>query len=276
MLENVIDVWKTVMERLTPGSLTSPFEPAYLANLTQQINYITSKGAYAIVQPHNYGRFYGKIMTDVTGFQTWWRNVAMQFANNSLAVFDVNNEFHDMPQDLVFNLNQAAINGIRSANATTQYITAEGNSYTAAYNWITSGNGASLINLHDPSNKLIYQFHQYLDYDYSGTHEECDSPTIFRSRLQEATKWLRDNKQTGLIGEYAGGNNPTCIEALKDGLQFLNENNDVWAGAVWWAAGPMWYQYMYSMDPGTPTGAQRTPGVAYTDVLPVIKPYFFY
>jgi hypothetical protein len=39
---------------------------------------------------------------------------------------------HDMDQSLVVNLNQAAINGIRAAGATSQYITVEGNDWTRA------------------------------------------------------------------------------------------------------------------------------------------------
>lgn len=44
------------MERLTPSGLTGSFDSAYLADLTSTINYITGKGAYAIVDPHKYGR----------------------------------------------------------------------------------------------------------------------------------------------------------------------------------------------------------------------------
>lgn len=43
------------MERLIPTLSGSP-DPAYLGNLTEQVNYVTSKGAYAMIQPHNYGR----------------------------------------------------------------------------------------------------------------------------------------------------------------------------------------------------------------------------
>lgn len=255
-----------LMERVTPGSLTGSFDPLYLGNLTAQVNYITSKGAYAMVQPHNYGRFLGNIITDTAGFKTWWQNVAAQYKDNELVVFDTNNEYHDMDQQLVFDLNQAAIDGVRAAGATKQYITPEGNSWSGAWTWISSGNAASLVALKDPQDKLIYQMHQYLDTDGSGTHEECVSATIFSERLQAATKWLKDNKKQGVIGEFAGGNNAQCIMALKDGLKYLGDNSDVWWGAMWWAAGPWWGTYMYSMEPPS--------GPAWTGVLPQIQSYF--
>lgn len=254
------------MERLTPNSLTGSFDKAYLGNLTQQVNYITGKGAYAMVQPHNYGRFYGNIITDTNGFKTWWKNVAAQYKDNALVVFDTNNEYHDMDQALVFNLNQASIDGIRAAGATKQYITPEGNSWTGAWTWVSSGNAASLVSLKDPQNKLIYQMHQYLDSDGSGTSATCVSATIFKERLQAATKWLKDNKKQGFLGEFAAGNNAQCISALQDGLSYLGQNSDVWWGAAWWAAGPWWGDYIFNMEPTT--------GVAWVNILPKIKSYF--
>lgn len=53
-------------------------------------------------------------------------------------IIDTNNEYHDMDQTLVFNLNQACINGIRAAGATSQLILVEGNSYTGAWTWYSS------------------------------------------------------------------------------------------------------------------------------------------
>lgn len=52
-------------------------------------------------------------------------------------IFDTNNEFHDEDNTLVASLNQAAITAIRSAGATSQYIFAEGNSWTGAWTWVS-------------------------------------------------------------------------------------------------------------------------------------------
>lgn len=40
-------------ERMAPNGLTGALDPAYLANLTAQVNYITSRGAHALITPHN-------------------------------------------------------------------------------------------------------------------------------------------------------------------------------------------------------------------------------
>ncbi|KAF9637284.1 putative glycoside hydrolase family 5 protein [Lasiodiplodia theobromae] len=222
------------MERLIPDQLTGEPDANYMGNLTSNIEYITSKGAYAMIQPHNYGRYYGNIITDTAGFKQWWKTVAAPFVDNELVVFDTNNEFHDMDQDLVVQLNQAAIDGIREAGATTQYITPEGNSWTGAWTWVSSGNADTMGALVDPAtndtSKLVFQMHQYLDVDGSGTHEECVSATIFSERLQAATEWLRETGNKGLLGEFAAGPNDQCMAAIKDGLQYLKDNSDVWTG----------------------------------------------
>lgn len=62
--------------------------------------------------------------------------MASRFASNKLVIFDTNNEYHDMDNTLVAQLNQAAINGIRAAGATSQYIFVEGNSYSGAWTWV--------------------------------------------------------------------------------------------------------------------------------------------
>ncbi|KAF4553186.1 Cellulase-like protein 6 [Elsinoe fawcettii] len=242
-----------------------------MGNLTAQVKYITDRGAYALIAPHNYGRYYNNVITNPSAFKTFWANLAKPFAGNSRVIFDTDNEFHDMSQTLVVQLNQAAIDGIRSSGATQQYITPEGNAWSGAWSWTsrpdpTTGltNGQTMGGLKDPSNKLIYQMHQYLDSDSSGTSEVCVNSTILLNRLQDATNWLRTNKKKGIIGEFAGGNNANCIAALKGGLTFLTQNTDVWTGALWWAAGPWWGTYLFNAEP--------TSGSAiYNQVLPQLE-----
>ncbi|KAF4178511.1 hypothetical protein CNMCM8694_002118 [Aspergillus lentulus] len=44
------------MERLVPNNMTGSPDATYMADLVSTINYITSTGAHAIVDPHNFGR----------------------------------------------------------------------------------------------------------------------------------------------------------------------------------------------------------------------------
>lgn len=163
----------------------------------------------------------------------------------------------------MLNLNQAAINGIRAAGATTQYIFVEGNHYSGAWTW--TDNNDNLKGLKDPQDKIVFEMHQYLDSDGSGTSESCVSSTIGQERVQSATQWLKDNSLKGFLGEFAGGVNSQCETAVEGLLSYMSENSDVWLGAEWWAAGPWWGSYMYSLEP--------TSGPAYSTYLPILEKY---
>lgn len=176
-------------------------------------------------------------MTDTAGFSSFWKTLATAFKSNDKVIFDTNNEYHDLDQTLVFNLNQAAITAIRAAGANSQYIFAEGNSWTSAMAWATTND--NLKQLKDPANKLVYEMHQYLDSDNSGTSDVCVSATIGAERVAAATNWLRQNGKIAILGEFAGGANTQCQSAITGLLNHLKQNSDVWQGALWWAAGPV-------------------------------------
>ncbi|OHW89641.1 endoglucanase 3 [Colletotrichum incanum] len=240
-----------LMERLSPDSLTGKFNADYLSGLTKVIEHITSAGGNAVLDPHNYGRYGGSIITDTAAFKTFFTNLATQFKSNDKVIFDTNNEYNSMDQDLVLKLNQAAIDGIRAAGS-EHWIWAEGNSWSGAHSW-TSVND-NMKGLTDPLDKTVYEMHQYLDGDSSGTAADCVSTTIGVERVKDATAWLRSNKKVGVLGEFAGGANAQCKEAVIGLLDYLQENSDVWLGATWWAAGPWWASYMYSFEPETGAG----------------------
>uniref|UniRef100_Q8WZD7 cellulase n=1 Tax=Rasamsonia emersonii TaxID=68825 RepID=Q8WZD7_RASEM len=252
-----------LMERMVPNQMTGPVDSAYLQGYSQVINYITSHGASAVIDPHNYGRYYNNIISSPSDFQTFWNTIASNFADNDGVIFDTNNEYHDMDESLVVQLNQAAIDGIRAAGATSQYIFVEGNSWTGAWTW-TQVNDA-MANLTDPQNKIVYEMHQYLDSDGSGTSDQCVNATIGQDRVASATAWLKQNGKKAILGEFAGGANSVCESAVTGLLDHLADNTDVWTGAIWWAAGPWWASYIFSMEPPS--------GIAYEQVLPLLQPY---
>ncbi|KAF3935034.1 Endoglucanase [Dactylellina cionopaga] len=257
----------TKMERITPptsGGLTGPFDSAYISGLDTIVNYVTNKGAYAVIDPHGYGRFNGAIITDTNAFKTWWTQLANRYKNNARVIFDTNNEYHDMDQTLVVNLNQAAIDGIRSTGATNT-IFVEGNSWTGAWSWVSSGNAGTMINLRDPLNKLVYEMHQYLDSDSSGTNAACVSATILKERITAATNWCLQNNVKCILGEVGAGDNAQCKSAVIDGLTYARDSG-AWIGVLWWAAGPWWGNtYFQSIEPPS--------GLAVNTYAPILQSF---
>ncbi|KAF5341952.1 hypothetical protein D9611_001511 [Ephemerocybe angulata] len=255
------------LERLSPlaGGLAGAFDQTYLQGLRTIVEYITRKGAFAVVEPHNYMRYNGNVITDTTAFGNWWTKLANEFKSNNNVIFDIMNEPNGMDAQVVFNLNQAAVNGIRAAGATTQLILVEGTSWTGAWTWTSSGNSNAFGAIRDPNNNVAIEMHQYLDSDGSGTSATCVSGTIGSERLQAATNWLKQNNLKGFLGEIGAGSNPTCISAVKGALCSM-QTSGVWIGALWWAAGPWWGDYFQSIEP--PNGA------AISQILPqALKPF---
>ncbi|KAG8718254.1 hypothetical protein FRC08_005642 [Ceratobasidium sp. 394] len=243
-----------LVERLAPlsGGLTGSFDQTYLSGLTTTVNYITNKGGYAVIDPHNYMRYNKNIITSTSDFAKFWTNLANAFRGNSRVIFDIMNEPNGIDASVVFSLNQAAVNAIRATGATSQLILVEGTSWTGAWTWVSSGNGDAFKALKDPNNNIAIEMHQYLDSDGSGTSGTCVSSTIAAERLAAATAWLKANNFKGFLGEIGAGSNDACIAAVKGGLCAMQQSG-VWIGATWWAAGPWWGNYFTSMEP--PSGA---------------------
>jgi len=257
-----------LMERLVPPAtgIAGPLSSGYLANLTTTINYITGKGAYAALDPHNFMIYDNAAISSTSEFQTFWTNLAGQFKSNSKVIFDVMNEPYGIAASTAFALNQAAVNGIRASGATTQLILVEGTSYTGAWTWVSSGNSAVFGAIKDPNNNVAIEMHQYLDSDGSGTNEVCVSSTIGAERIADATAWLQANNLKGFLGEIGAGSNADCIAAVS-GAMCAMQQSGVWIGASWWAAGPWWPADYF-------TGIEPPSGLAIPQMLPqALLPY---
>lgn len=100
-----------LLERMCPLSfgLGSKFNETYFSEYKAAIDYITiTKGAYAILDPHNYMRYNnpsqqpetGSIIGDVTDpaaatikqFEEFWKELAGRFVNDEKVIFGIMNE----------------------------------------------------------------------------------------------------------------------------------------------------------------------------------------
>src|SRR5262249_48168852 len=107
----------------------------------------------------------------------------------------------------------------------------------------------------DPGSNFAFDVHQYLDSDGSGSHTNIVSETVGADRLVSFTGWLRQYNRKAFLGEFAVpnaiiGTNTGQIgdEALTNMLTLIQTNSDVWLGWTWWAAGPWWGNYMFTLE----------------------------
>jgi len=246
-------------ERLQP-TLMQPLDSAELSRLSAFVDGATALGTTVLLDPHNYARWHGSLIGSSgvpnAAFADFWSRLATQFKANDRVAFGLMNEPNTMPTEQWLAAANAALAAIRTAGA-GNLVTVPGNAWTGAHswsqNWYGTPNASVMTGAVDPGNNMLFEVHQYLDADSSGTSATCVSPTIGRERLLAFTAWLRSHGYRALLGEVAGAANTTCDQALADMLGYLDANTDVWAGWVWWAAGPWWGSYMFSLEPSGST-----------------------
>lgn len=248
-------------ERLQPAA-RSAFDGAYFERLDAIVSYAVSKGAHVILNPHNFARYYGETVgsskVSNADFADLWRRLGDKYAGTAKVVFNLVNEPHDIGSEQWVGAANAAIAAVRGTGA-KNLVLVPGNGWTGAHSWNSSyygtPNSTAMLRIDDPKDNLVFEVHQYMDGNSSGSSAECVSATIGRERLEGFVKWLRDNKKKGFLGEFAGGSNPTCNAAVKTMLDYVHASFDVMVGWLWWAGGPWWGDYMFALDPKN--GADR-------------------
>jgi len=268
------DYWKSIggnvirfpflWERAQPNH-DGPLDPAYFGGVDNFVKYATNIGHNVVLDPHNYARYYGQIIGQSNNSETvlanLWGLLAKQYGNNSKVIFGLMNEPNTMQTENWLKDANAAIAAIRNTGA-RNLILVPGNAWTGASswndNWYGTPNGQVMKGVVDPANNFIFEVHQYLDSDGSGTHPECVSNTAGVDRVTDFTNWARTNKYKAFLGEFAGGNNDMCHNAINGLLSYMESNADVWVGFTWWAAGPWWGTYMYSLEPQNGQDAPQT------------------
>lgn len=193
-------------------------------------------------------------------FAEFWGELADRFKDNERVMFGIMNEPHDMPTALVFENNQAAVDAIRATGA-MNLILVPGAQWSGGHSWTQDWgddlepNSEYMGNIVDPENNFVFDIHEYLDEDYSGTHTECVNgrlpapsqpgheklkwDTGYPEHLAELTAWLRENNFKAMITEFGGSNTTSCEELLTEALAYM-EGNEEYIGWTAWAAGPFW------------------------------------
>jgi len=231
------------------------FDTTKLANYDQLVQACLSTGATCIVDIHNYARWYGGIIgqggPSNASLVQLWTQLATKYKDSTNIAFGVMNEPHDLDINMWAGTVQLVVTAIRTAGATSQMILLPGTGYTSAGSFVDNGSGAALSkvkNLDGSITNLIFDVHQYLDYDYSGTHTECVTDNIY-SAWQPLATWLRTNKRQALNTETGGGNTASCEQYLCSAINFMNSNTDVFLGYVAWSAGSFDSTYELDLTP---------------------------
>jgi endoglucanase len=216
------------------------------------VHIATSKGMRVILDIHNYGSYAGSRKLAPGALGNLWRQLATRLKNNDTVIFGLMNEPTGWVTEEWLDTVNIAIAQIRKTGA-KNLILVPGNGWSSARSWVNSDYGTAnskvMLNVVDPGDKFVYEVHQYFNREWTGATPDCQSADIGIRTLTPFTKWARENHKRGFLGEFGGGANPTCLEVLDRVLKFMAENNDVWLGWTYWAAGAWWGDYFTSVQP---------------------------
>ncbi|GAB7359867.1 hypothetical protein MBLNU230_g7395t1 [Neophaeotheca triangularis] len=207
-----------------------------------------------IIDIHNYARWNGEIIgqggPSNEQFASFWSQLAENYADNDKVAFGVMNEPHDVDLADWADTVQAAVTAIREAGASTNKILLPGNNWSHASTALSDGSAEalnSITNVDGSKDNLIFDVHQYLDSDGSGTSTECS--TDHADDFAELGDWLRDNNRQAILTETGGGNTDSCERDVCSMLDQLNSYSDVYLGWTGWAAGQFDSSYELSETP---------------------------
>jgi endoglucanase len=242
-------------ERLQP-TLSGELDGTERYRIDTLVSFITSKGAYVLLDPHNYARYYDEVIGDgvpTAAFADFWSRLASLYKDNDHVIFGLMNEPNTMPTELWLGQANAAIAAIRATGAANA-IFVPGNAWTGAWSWSANTygtpNATVMLGIDDPLDNFAIEVHQYLDPTAAGTEmASCVSSTVGSERLKDFTAWLAQHNLHGFLGEFAAGTSDTCMQAIDDMLTYVSQNPEQWVGWAYWAAGPWWGGSVGSIEP---------------------------
>ncbi len=244
--------WETIQPEAN-----GPLDAEMLGRLKDAVKLATAKGLVVELDPHNYARYYGKVLGTPEApsaiFADFWSKLAVEFKDDPYVWFGLVNEPQGISAAAWFDVANEAVAAIRKAGA-TNLILLPGTAYSGAHSWLSDwyggANAKSVDKVKDPIDHMVIEVHQYLDSDSSGTKPEVKSPTIGSERLKSFVEWCRANKRRAFLGEFAVPANEAGKVALADMMASMERDSDVWLGWTWWAAGAWWPDsYMFSLKP---------------------------
>ncbi len=240
-------------ERLQP-QLNGELNADYLARMRAVVEYAESRGLTVTLDIHNYGAYNDKLIgtpgVPTSAFADLWGRLASEFIDNDNVVFGLMNEPQQATAAQWLPIANAAIAAIREAGA-TQQIAIPGAYWTGGHRWTTTDNAKVFGEpgaIVDPAGNYVIEIHQYLD-NGSGQNDWVVSETIGVERLTSVTQWARAHGMKLYLGEFGVSDDPTALVALRNMLEFVSANADVWQGAAYWAAGRGWGDYSYAANP---------------------------
>ncbi len=232
-----------------------------LKKMDDVVNYAHTKGLEVVLDLHGFGKGWGSAVgssaTPNAAFSDFWGKMASHFASHPNVMYGLMNEPNTQtPEGWLSSVN-GAISAIR-AHGAHQTVLVPGTHWDGASTWTTNGN-AKVIGegVKDPAHNYAFEVHQYFDKWSTGMTTQVESTTIGADRLKTITDWATAKHQQLFLGEFGVATDVTSMKALDKMLAYMTQHQDVWKGATYWAGGPWWGNYAFSIEPHNGVDAKQ-------------------
>src|SRR6266540_570534 len=242
--------WERV-QRSAFGSLST----SDVARLQAMLDAAAGAGQRALLDMHNFGRYYGTPLTraDAAKLNDVWSRLARQFRGHpGLYGYELMNEPHDLPEgsDGWAFLAQSATDAIRREDSSA-WVLIPGYFWQSAMFW-QDFNASLAVN--DSAGRLLYAAHVYFDQDGSGEYSrsydaEGAYPDRGVDRARPFQDWLAGRNARGIFTEYGIPDTDTrWLDVLRRMLAALDADPRI-QGGTYWSSGPWWGSYPLSVEP---------------------------
>lgn len=201
-------------------------------------------GLLLVLDPHNFGKRDGRPM-DEADLADFWKRVAGLFRDEAGVAYGLMNEPVAYNPAAWRPIVDRLVTTIRDLGS-TQLIMVPGAGWSGAHAWVSDGNAAAFEDFSDTN--FMFEVHQYLDGNSSGTDPQTYVPGAGEGRLRSFTAWARGRSCRGFLGEF-GFALPAGRTEASALLAYLAANSDVWKAYAYWAGGPWWGDYAFSIEP---------------------------
>jgi len=249
-------------ERLQPR-LYGDFADRDLAALDRIVSHADARGMVVVLDLHNYARrltangstaLVGTSGLPDAALADFWEKLGGHFRDRGNVWIGLMNEPNGLEADEWFATAQTVVNHLR-ANGISNLVLVPGTAWTGAWSWLRSGNARAAEDFRDPGKNTIFEVHQYLDTDSSGTSGECQVGSS--SRVDEVIAWAERGKYRLFFGEIAAGAGRDCKNEYLTLLRKLRNSQSAvgwaaWGGGPWW---PVNYHFRLTFDAAGPRTA---------------------
>lgn len=247
-------------------ALGGPLDPTGFGELKAAVERAAAAGLYVLLDMHNYARFtrldevevkFGDAALTRAHFADVWAKLVGALAGQPAIVgWGLMNEPHDLPAGAWEAYSQAAVTAIRDTGDIRDIYVC-GNQWGGAHSWARN-HGAAWISDSAGRDRTVYEAHQYLDPDFSGTYEDVtyesanlaaraagypNLPARIVDCLNVFIDWCKANGVRGFIGEMGWPNHESVQEWNAVGEAAYARLDQAGMGVTYWATGEWWGAY---------------------------------